>query len=305
MNYSVFKLDEPEVERMTLTQRAAVSARIAAHRDEHPRAGDLSTLRRGIEILKVLQQASHTGDGPIGNNRIAAIIGADKSQISRALRILVDSGLVTRDPTSRGYVLGSAAYSLGMRAADQELMRCGSVVIREVVRATGFRGYLVIRSHTEAITLWSEQPATMQVPINSMGMAYPVADSETGRALLFGSSDAEIRSVVAGDRLCDVDRLVHRVRADRREGFAWRGGEGIEGGVAVPVWSTRRSVAAAIGVASPELAERSQIFPAVRVLTAAAADLTEKITRQDRWAVKSVPYFGWPRSPGVIFKNDA
>lgn len=264
---------------------------------------DLSTLRRGIEILQVLQQWTWREDvRGWGNNRIAEYLGADKSQVSRTLKVLIEAGFVERDEETRTYRLGPGIYSLGMRAGDQHLMRIGSAVVRRVVSLTGSRVFLVVRRGASAVTVWSDQPAHVRPIIDSIGMVYPVASTETGRALLYGSTADDIRQIL-GDGTRDnqrVEEFILRVGREREAGYSY----GVlpddsAGVVAVPIWTSRRKVIAALGAASPELAQKENVTPVARVLLAAAAELTRHQTAELRAdvAVSAVPYQGWPDQP--------
>lgn len=264
---------------------------------------DSSTLRRGIEVLMALQQG--TIEGGWGNNKIAEFLGADKSQISRTLKVLVQTGLVERDARTRVYRLGSGAYSIGMRAADQHLMRIGAPIVRQVVRVTEMRSFLVVREGSEVLTIWSDQPANSRPIINSIGMTYSIAQTETGRALLYAHERQDILEVIRHARGASTDQawqeeFLRRVANDRRNGFSF--GEVTDGSariVAVPIWDTGRKVVAAIAVSSPDLEDRSAVTQVARVLLRASADLTARLTAEYRSgaSITVVPYRGWPRKP--------
>lgn len=264
---------------------------------------DSSTLRRGIEVLTVLQRASSSNG--LGNNRIADFLGVDKSQVSRTLKVLLEAGLVERDDDTRTYRLGPAAYTIGMRAADQPLMRMAAWAIREVVRVSQKRAFLVVREQSSVVTVWSDQPVDSTPVINSIGMVYSVAQFETGRALLYAASREEIHDVLRHDPGAPDseewrDEFVRRVALDRASGYSYGVFEdGSAGLVAVPVWGIGRSVVAAIGVSSPALRDEAELLPVVRVLLAAATGLTARLSAESRPGLpaRAVPYRGWPRPP--------
>lgn len=275
----------------------------AAQSQSGQRSSELTTLRRGLEILAVLRQWTWGTDARgWGNNRIAEHLGADKSQVSRTLKVLVESGLVVRDEETRTYRLGWAAYGLGMRAADQHLMRVGSVVVRKVVGLTGSRVFLVVRDGAGAVTIWSDAPLHVRPIVDSIGMVYPVESTETGRALLYGSDPVAIRQILGTDTDDNprVEELIRRVARDRGQGFSYGVVPGNTAGVvAVPVWTTGRKVIAALGAANADLADNGNVTPVARVLLAAAAELTQHLTADLRAdvAVSAVPYQGWPDRP--------
>lgn len=265
---------------------------------------DSTTLRRGIEILMVLQRAA-TVEANRGwrNQRIADFLGLDKSQVSRTLSVLQDAGLVVRDPELRTYRLSSQVFSLGMRAGDQQLMRMGAPVIREVVRVTRRRSYLVVRDDIVAVTVWSDQPPEQQPVINSIGMTYSIAETETGRALLYATADDEAIDIVKRADGWAPERhagFLSSLRADRANGFSLNTSPTDDiVRLAVPVWSTHRKVVAAIGTAWAGEPTRQQVMATVRVLLSASADLTAQLTAAYRngSSIVAVPYRGYPRRP--------
>ncbi|TQC41223.1 hypothetical protein EEB14_56170 [Rhodococcus sp. WS4] len=267
------------------------------------RSTDLSTLRRGLEILDTLRQCTWACDARgWGNNRIAEHLGADKSQVSRTLKVLVEAGLVVRDEETRTYRLGWGAYSLGMRATDQHLMRVGSVIVRKVVSVTGSRVFLVVRDGASAVTIWSDAPLHVRPIVDSIGMVYPVESTETGRALLYGSDPVAIRQIlgVGTEDNPRADEFIRRVARDRQVGFSYGVLPGDSAGVvAVPIWTTGRKVIAALGATSKALAHKANVTPVVRVLLATATELTQHLTADLRAevAVSAVPYQGWPARP--------
>lgn len=274
-----------------------------ASKPDDRRAGsrELSTLWRGIEVLQVLQQWTWKGEG-WGNNRIAEYLDADKSQVSRTLRVLTEAGLVVRDEVTRSYRLGPRMYSLGMRAADQQLMRAAAAVILRAAEAVDARAFLVVRIGTEVCTIWSEQPETMRPFVDSIGMVYPVIATDTGRALMYNTPDAEIRKLLQGGvhTSAQLEQFISRVHEDRGRGFS--SGlvqDGSSAVLALPVWGAGRSIVATLGAEGPALLDQANIIPAVRVLSQTAAAITRRYTAvmDAHNGTASVPYQGWPDPP--------
>ena len=73
-------------------------------------------LRRGIAILLALE-----GGEEFGVTRIAELVGREKSQVSRTLKVLADLGLVERDPENLAYRLGWRMFTLAAAAGDRRL----------------------------------------------------------------------------------------------------------------------------------------------------------------------------------------
>ena len=69
-------------------------------------------LRKELAILIVLGREEAVENGGLGVVRIAELIGREKSQVSRALKTLADSGLVDRDPSMLHYRMGWSFFAL-------------------------------------------------------------------------------------------------------------------------------------------------------------------------------------------------
>lgn len=269
----------------------------------------LSTLRRGLEIVSLLHTPNPGPDfGGWSNSQISERLGLDKSQVSRTLQVLEELGYVKRFGDGRTYGLGLPLFGIGMRAVDQDLLRAGSVVVREIVRLTRSRAYLVVRDGMSVVTLWSDQPPEVRPRVHSIGMSFPIGIAETGRALLYNASPEEISEVtrdMAERGLGHGDQLAHQIALDRAAGYSWRRASD-ESGIAVPVWGSNDSgIIASLGCSSQSLTDRAPATSAADLLITAAADLSKRASRSGQPARKtpsdSVPYSGWPNSPNDLF----
>jgi IclR family transcriptional regulator, KDG regulon repressor len=65
-----------------------------------------TNLRRELAILTVLGGEEAVEEGGLGVIRIADLIGREKSQVSRTLKVLAESGFVDRDAETLQYRLG-------------------------------------------------------------------------------------------------------------------------------------------------------------------------------------------------------
>jgi len=79
-------------------------------------------LRRGIDVLSALRGEEAVAANGLGVLRIAELVGSDKSQVSRTLKILAEYGLVDRDPATRAYRLGWSLFALAAQAGDTQLL---------------------------------------------------------------------------------------------------------------------------------------------------------------------------------------
>src|SRR3954468_984082 len=97
-----------------------------------------------IDILTALGEPESAHTGGLGVVRVAELVGREKSQVSRALRTLADSGLVERDAATREYRLGWRPFALAARVGDQRLLPLGPPALHELVGALGETAHLTV-----------------------------------------------------------------------------------------------------------------------------------------------------------------
>ena len=90
-------------------------------------------LARGLEVLAALAEPEAAIQG-LGVVRLAALVGGDKSQVSRTLATLAEQGFVERDPETMAYRLGWRVFALASQA------RRGPAARRRARGATRPRG---------------------------------------------------------------------------------------------------------------------------------------------------------------------
>ena len=100
--------------------------RRARSRDEHP------PQPRGAARRSARTQA--IARGGLGVTRIAEMLGREKSQVSRTLKMLADFGLVDRDPDTLAYRLGWRIFALASLAGERRLLDDARPVLRRLVR---------------------------------------------------------------------------------------------------------------------------------------------------------------------------
>ena len=271
------------------------------------RSADLTTLRRGLQVLELLRSANPTSS-LWSNQQISDSLGLSKSLVSRTLKVLVELGFVERSPDGRTFAPGLRTYPIGARSVDQDLLRAGATVVREVVRLTQARVYLSVRNGMEAMTLWSDQPVSARPRVHSIGTTFPLGVSEAGRALLIASTDVDISTVADEMRRIGIghaDQLADQIARDRRSGFSWRRAE--ESGIAVPVRSsTGGGVIGALGAASASLSTREVAESTARLLVSAAENLARRLVAASQSAAAPpLPFSGWPQMPTDMFPAPA
>jgi IclR family KDG regulon transcriptional repressor len=253
---------------------------------------DIATsLRRGIVVLQTLSSDEAVAAGGLGVLRIAELVGDDKSQISRTLKALHQSGLVDRDPATRAYRLGWAVYALAARAGDTRLLSAGERTLRELVGTLEERVHLTVLQGTEVLTLLSESPPHAIQAAGWVGRTVPVYCSSSGQALLVDFTLDEVRELLAGVELVPrgpaaprtIEDFYTRVEAARARGYALVDEE-FEAGLvaaAAPVRDFRERIVAALNVSGPKFRLGPRLDEAGAAVADAAGGLTAVLGRAD------------------------
>jgi IclR family KDG regulon transcriptional repressor len=251
-------------------------------------AGEMR-LERMIDILTALGEPESTRNGGLGVVRIAELVGREKSQVSRALRTLAQSGLVERDAATREYRLGWRLFTLAARVADQRLMALGPPVLHELVGALGETAHLTVLDGGDVVTVLSEASPSVVRAIEWTGRAVPAHCTSSGRALLLDHDVASLRALLGDGPLDapapgaprDVPALADRIAAARERGYAVVDGEFEAGlvGVAAPVRDFRGRIVAALNVSAPKFRLGPRLDAAGRAIRTAADQLSSGLGR--------------------------
>lgn len=216
--------------------------------------------------------------------QLAELIGQEKSQVSRSLKTLAGSGLVERDPDTRGYRLGWRLFSLAAQAGDHRLLEAAPPVLAALVGELGETVHLSVLRGLDVLTVLSDSPPRAIQAEGWVGHAVPAYCSSAGRALLVDLDPAELRALFATTefrRLApftarDVDELARRVDQARALGYAIVDEELEPGlvGAAAPVRDFKGRVAAALNVSAPKFRYAQELDAAGRTIKAAADRLS-------------------------------
>lgn len=258
-------------------------------------------------MLRALHSDAAIDAGGLGVLRIAEETGQDKSQISRTLKALADSGLVDRDPDTRAYRLGWGLYALAARAGDTRLLASGGPVLKELVGAVGERAHLTVLRGAEVLTVLSESPPHAIQAIDWVGRSVPVHCSSAGQALLADHTLERVRTLLAGAALGDagpnaprtLEELFARVERVRAQGYALTDEE-LEAGLvaaAAPVRDFRGLIVAALNVSGPKFRLGPRLAEAGRSVAEAADELSAQLGWEERRPVGS-PGAATPSSRG-------
>jgi DNA-binding IclR family transcriptional regulator len=241
-----------------------------------------TSLERGLAILLAL------GDGnALGVTKLAELVGREKSQVSRALKVLAAQGLVERDRETLAYRLGWRVFALAAVAGEPRLVAAAPRCLGGLVRDLGESAHLSALQDGGVLTLVSESPARAVQAVNWVGRVVPAGCTSAGYALLLDHGRQELDGLLPAvsvrrsrprapqseaalwDRLCEA----------RERGFAVADEDFEDGvvGVAAPVRDVGGRIVAAVNVSAPKFRFGDRLVEAGEHVRAAADDLSATI----------------------------
>lgn len=243
-----------------------------------------SGLRRDLEILEALG-----GGGTLGVTRVAALVGREKSQVSRALAGLAEAGLVERDPDTLGYRLGWKLYALAARTFESRLVSVATPYLRSVVARVQETTVLCVLRGNDVLTLASEAPAHAFRGVGWEGVTVPAAATSAGRVLVSEWAEASIRAFFPPERLEAAgarpkvhtpEQLMEELHRIRHQGYATVDEEFEHGvvGCSAPIRDFTGRIVAAINITAPRARLAERLDMAGRFVAAVAQQLTDHLS---------------------------
>ena len=250
-------------------------AAAAAPRAQHRLGRDLTTVLRmterpaatapvvgalmhGLEILDLFSE----DDRVLGVGEMARRLGMHKSSASRLAATLSAAGYLEPAGQTGRYRLGAKLVRFASLAGDgASLPQIAVPVLRPLVDEVGETGHVVALDGTEVVTIGVVDGWRSVRMHGAVGKRSPAHATATGKALLSGLSDAEVRARYSGRQLASrtpntlttVKALLEALAGVRERGFALDAEE-LEIGlrcVAAPVVDHAGHVVAAIGLSGP------------------------------------------------------
>jgi IclR family KDG regulon transcriptional repressor len=195
-----------------------------------------------MEVLRELVSDESLRRGGLGVVRIAARLGREKSQVSRALRALENEGLVERDPVNRTYQLGWGLYTLAARGVETRLVSAASGPLKTLAKQQQADVRLCVLIAGRVLTLLSLPPE------EAPGTQTPT-QTPCGPVLMLDWPDSALQDLVAASRT-DHDLLLAGCAQARARGYVHFPGQGAEPArYAAPVRDFRGIVLAAVELA--------------------------------------------------------
>ena len=241
-------------------------------------------LRRELAILTVLGGEEAVEERGLGVVRIADLIGREKSQVSRTLKILAESGFVDRDTATLQYRLGWRFFALAARAGEQRLLVVAPALLERLVESLGETAHLSVLQGTEVLTVLSESPAHAVKADGWAGRMVPIYCTSSGRALLFDHDREAVSRLLSGvefrelrpGTVRNIEELQESISLARKRGYAL-GDEEFEFGLvgaAAPVRDFKGRLVAALNISAPKFRLGERLEDAGREVKKAADELS-------------------------------
>ncbi|GAB3743812.1 IclR family transcriptional regulator [Nocardiopsis nanhaiensis] len=249
-----------------------------------------SSIHRTVDILQVLGSVSAGQSSSLGVLDIARRVGREKTQVSRALKALAETGLVERDEETMAYRLGWQFYALAVNAGDRRLRDAALPILRRLVAAVKERAHLSILRDGAVLTVLSEGPLRAVQVADWVGRTSPVHTTSSGRALLMDWNDEQVLELLSETEFTatgpnsppDADTFLARLRQGRERGYA-KADEEFEDGlvaVAAPVRDFQGLVVASLNVSAPKFCIGGELDQIGRAVQTAAAQLSSEMRQR-------------------------
>lgn len=193
---------------------------------------------------------------------IAVDLGKDRSQVSRNLRTGELEGFLHRTP-QRSFALDWSILTDAQLLTARRLQIDGAVALESLARQTDEGCFLGVLSGNSTVTIGESVPASSNMVGSWLGRPYPAYCSDAGQALLWESSDDEVRTVFSGVDFVrhgpktptGVEDFLTRLRQARNRGFSIVDEEAEPGlySLAVPIRDFKGDVVAALQIVGPRM----------------------------------------------------
>lgn len=224
---------------------------------------------------------------------IAEVTHREKSQVSRAVRRLVQAGLLAERGRSRRFVVGPMVFQLAQATFETYLVMCARPHMRIVVNELGETVHLTVLQGDAVLTIHSESPSHGFRALEWSGVRAPTHATSSGRVLLSGLRERlvtamfplteQIEGAPRASRAQTGEQLLEIVRQARDDGYAIVVDEFEVGlcGASAPIRDGRGVVVAALNVAAPVTRFSDQLAEATVALRHAALAVSAELSGSD------------------------
>ncbi|WP_442596594.1 IclR family transcriptional regulator [Parapusillimonas sp. JC17] len=151
------------------------------------------TLRRGLQVLRCLQENTQAG---LSVTQLARLTGLQRPTIYRLLSALVEDGFAKSVPGTKRFMATSAmALTVPQRDPRIEL---ALPAMQKLAALTGDAVFLVVQDKHESLSLWREiGPYPVQILATFAGKRQPLGVGSGGLALLARLDDESVEDIIA------------------------------------------------------------------------------------------------------------
>jgi DNA-binding IclR family transcriptional regulator len=239
--------------------------------------GGVTSIRRGIRVL----QALAVDNAPTGSLELADAADQSRAHVSRTLRTLQSSALVTRHPVTGGHRLSAELYTQAMEVSKGRLLKHGPAVLEALAEASGHAAFVVELRGAHSATILEAAS-----DVRWVGRSYPAYCDDGGQALLFDASTDALAAIFARTSFVaygpnsprDVADFERRLQQTRARGYSVTDEE-VEAGVlavAAPVRDFSGEIACAVHIEGP----RDQMIDVTERLGTLVLKAAQRLSRQ-------------------------
>jgi len=247
---------------------------------------ELSTLRRGLEILGLFSEATPALD----TSSVAERMGMSKSTAYKYVQTLEASAYLVRDGNGRSFRLGPRVLQLTSHISGaSSLVEAASPLLQGLVAETNETVVLTTIMGTNAVCLARAESSHSLKVTYEIGATYPLHAGASALVLLAAlNTDARgklLRNLAltryTERTIIDRQELLQRIEQIRRDGYAVSTGELSEGAfaIAAPTFSKGGDILASLAISGPlHRLDADKEKRCLQLVVAAARDLTELAT---------------------------
>ena len=227
-----------------------------AHDHDKTAGGAVQSVDRALQIMELIADA-----GAAGITELSVALGVHKSTVSRIVASLESRGFVEQAPGGRKYRIGFTVVRLaGSTTATMDLAKLGQDVCDDVAKKTGETTNLAVLNAAQAINVVESQGSSSVALKTWIGQPSPAHATSSGKALLAGLSERELRTLYSHElpgftdnTITDLDQLIADLEASSARGWALADEE-LEVGLvalAAPVRDSTGAVVSALSISGP------------------------------------------------------
>ncbi|MGH3518997.1 MAG: IclR family transcriptional regulator [Haloechinothrix sp.] len=240
---------------------------------------------RALAVLRLLASS----DVELSAATVAAQLSLSSGTTNRILRVLTADGLVTQNPKTDTYYLGSGAILLGQAAQRVLGLDRALPVLEQISSDTGESVNLVVREGDESVVMLRVQSTLPLRFEQHPGARFPLYTTASGKAILAFSDDADdyVGSLpkrlhqLTPSTLSTPGQLATQLRETKKRGYSIDEEENVAGVrcVGAPVLDADGKAQAALVIQ----------VPTVRMPPERVRELGESVVRSAKEVAQFVP----------------